>query len=338
MRPNKGRSTRTPKAEGAFGAVLSLQGAVRDAAERHLAGAMGEEESRASAVALTKQLVRQARFAERTVGGEVRAADFVGDSGDAEAASLHLRRLLAQHHREVDADDAAGVAAAGECGVGEEERSGLAAALRVVRSAERGEEGQRALTAAQTQAARDVGLSEGNFAYGTTALASWCALLGGRRAPAPARVAVLGASSGLLAFYTAALLGPGVVVDGFELLAPLVAVAERARGAAGPLGSRVAFHCGDFREQWDPAQYGCVVLASRCWDEPLRAWTHGALAARAPHGCLVVDYSVELAAEGGEGHSGAGEFREVACTTARTSWSPDQELVLLQCARASEPG
>lgn len=329
-RPGKGRIARSPKAEGALGAVLSLQGAVRDAASRHLTGATEPEESHTSAVALTNQLVRQARFAERAVGGGLRAADYVGDGSSAEAATLRLRCHLAEHHKEVDADDAVGVAATVACGVGAEEREGLAAALRVVRAAERGEEGQRALAEAQAQAAEEAGLSADNFAYGTTALASWCELLGHDVVPAPPCVAVLGASSGLLALYTAALLGPSARVEGFELLGPLVQVAERARAAAGPLGSRVRLHCGDFRELWDPSRYGLVVLASRCWDERLREWTRNVLAARAPHRCLVVDYSAELAAARTEGQ---GRFHEVARTTARTSWSPAQELVLLRCSR-----
>lgn len=69
-------------------------------------------------------------------------------------------------------------------------------------------------------------------------------------------------------------------------------------------------------------QTNLVVLTSMCWDPLLKAALYSKLARLLKHGCVVVDYTKELASAGGE----LVEFEEVGEVVVGVSWSDSQKL------------
>jgi hypothetical protein len=84
---------------------------------------------------------------------------------------------------------------------------------------------------------------------------------------------------------------------GYELVAPLVAVADKVAAAlaAGPTPPPPPrFSCADMLAA-PLGRAGLLFLTSRCWDQPLMLLLHARLIAALPSACLVLDYSDRLA-------------------------------------------
>ena len=131
---------------------------------------------------------------------------------------------------------------------------------------------QAELLAEVRRTAESSGYSGENFAYGSTPLQSWLALFESRpvqealaaAGDTPPRFAVLGSSLGSLVVYGACV--HGLPSHGIELLPYLAAQAASVVRAAGVRGA--TFECADMLT-CDLSQFGIVMLASQCWDEPL---------------------------------------------------------------------
>ena len=219
----------------------------------------------------------------------------------------------------------------------------LRAVTRALREAERDVNARAALAAETKALGGGDEYTEENFAYGSTPLSTWLALIGGcpeladqmhalanREGPGaapgtPAGYAVWGSSSGWMVFYAA--LGLGVRSIGYELLRCHVDTANEAAAAAAvlsPTGGRLAtFVCGDMLEAPLGEGVRVVVLTSQCWDRGLHDRAAKRLAEGLTAGALVVDYGPRLADEEAFGEP-------IATLTLPVSWNSGQKFYVFR--------
>jgi hypothetical protein len=205
-----------------------------------------------------------------------------------------------------------------------------------------------------------------NFAYGTTSLRAWLAVV----ASCPAllgvlkelardvaskseketprdecnsnlsrlenlpRSAVFGSSIGWLVFYLS--LGQRVRCVGYELLKGRVAIAESAAAAIGKNGSQetfsnlFAFGVKDATSA-NLTDVKLVVLTSQCWDQSLKTQIAEHLQKNLPTNALVVDYCDFLSRY-------QTAFASVGRVAAPTSWNEKQNFFVFQKKEEQVPG
>lgn len=148
--------------------------------------------------------------------------------------------------------------------------------------------------------------SRSNFAYGSTPLSSFLALLESEPVQAilcstptvELSFVVLGSSVGWLCFYVASVYG--IPARGIELLPNLVNTAERIAHEVGI--ESVSFECNDVLKA-DLRGSKVLVLTSQCWDLLLITSLRSKLLKELPEGALIIDYTPMLGETCVDSHS-----------------------------------
>ena len=346
-RETRERRKEQPKKQSAERSLLILRGCLDGLADVGMAcKACAKSHEADEKVAARCRVMVRAALQARSDARRALEAVLLGDSVDAREYEMTLKALkkrletlpvvagaydVAAARAESHARDSACAAYLGDLdGVEASKMAALRSAMVRHQDIERSWAFQRALFFEQLRFSAGKGKSDdakpvhdrASLSFGTTPFVSWCdvmnadVLAGARTACKDGKgYVVLGASTGTLCFYAAAL--GFAKVTGVEVLPTLVTVARGIAQQHEDLGlGDDDFVCADVRDvkTLRPilADAAVVILTSSCWDIDVVDGASAALDDALPEGAFVVDYAPNF-----EDHPA---FAKVGAVAVPVSW------------------